>query len=465
MVAAGCRGCGSTYWERAQHMAENNKVVWSEGLFLRPQHLQQQERYLERYVEIRAAALRPYSWGFTELELESDLLAIGKIGIRRAKGVFPDGTPFSMPQDDPLPPAIDIDANWRDQTIFLTLPLRSPSQPDSGRPEAPADKLFRFRVREVEVRDASGSVDGVTPLEVGGMASRLLPQAQPLEGLSHIPLVRLIEVRPDRRVLLDESFMPTGLAVQAVPRLVTFLTELLGLLHQRGEALASRVAVTDRGGAAEIAEFLLLQVVNRYQPLVAHLAAAPILHPEDLYRVLVAMAGELCTFTAPKKRPPAFPPYRHELLRESFEPLIVNLRNSLSAVMEQTAIAIPLQQRKFGVWVAVVPDLTLIDTAAFVLAAKADIKSEDLRRLLPMQSKIGPVEKIRDLVNLQLPGIAVNPMPVAPRQIPYNAGYLYFEFDKNSPMWRMLKAAGGIAFHFGSEFAGLDLQLWAIRGQ
>ncbi|MGN6321688.1 MAG: type VI secretion system baseplate subunit TssK [Dyella sp.] len=445
-------------------MTQNNKVVWSEGLFLRPQHLQQQERYMERFVELRAGGLRPYAWGFHELELEADLLAIGKLGIKRARGIFPDGTPFSMPNDDPLPPALEVDPNWRDQTVYLTLPLRSPTQPDSGRPEAPSEKLFRFRVREAEVRDASGSVDGLTVLEVGGMSSRLLPQSQPMEGLAHIPLARIVECRADRRVVLDETFMPTAQSCQAVPRLVTFLTELLGLLHQRGEALASRVAVTDRGGAAEIADFLLLQVVNRYQPLIAHLAATPIAHPEDLYRIAVSMAGELATFTAPSKRAQAFPPYRHELLRECFEPVIVALRNSLSAVMEQTATPIPLQQRKFGVWVAVVPDLTLLDTAAFVLAAKADMKSEDLRRQLPAQSKIGPVEKIRDLVNLQLPGIAVAPMPVAPRQIPYNAGFLYFEFDKNSQMWRMLKTSGGIAFHFGEEFAGLDLQLWAIRG-
>jgi type VI secretion system protein ImpJ len=445
-------------------MTQNNKVVWSEGLFLRPQHLQQQERYLERFVELRAGNLRPHAWGFHELELEADLLAIGKLGIKRARGIFPDGTPFAMPSDDPLPPPLEVDANWRDQTVYLTLPLRSPTQPDSGRPEAPAEKLFRFRVREAEVRDASGSTDGTTPLEVGGMSSRLLPQSQPMEGLTRMPLARIVECRTDRRVMLDDAFMPTGLSTQAVPRLVTFLTELLGLLHQRGEALASRVALTDRGGAAEIADFLLLQVVNRCQPLVAHLAEAPLLHPEELYRTLVSMAGELATFTAPGKRPSALPPYRHEALRESFEPLIAALRASLSAVMEQTATPIPLQERKFGVWVAVVPDLTLLDNAAFVLAAKADVKSEELRRQLPAQSKIGPVEKIRDLVNLQLPGIPVSPMPVAPRQIPYNAGYLYFEFDRHAAMWRELKTSGGIAFHFGSGFAGLDLQLWAIRG-
>src|SRR3546814_902023 len=136
---------------------------------------------------------RSYTWGFSELELETDLLAIGKLGIKRARGVFPDGTPFDMPGDDPLPLALDVNDNWRDQTVFLTLPLRSPAQPDSGRPEAPAEKLFRYRVRETEVRDASGSVDGLTVLEVGGLNSRLLPQSQPLEGLAQIPVARIVD--------------------------------------------------------------------------------------------------------------------------------------------------------------------------------------------------------------------------------------------------------------------------------
>ena len=41
-----------------------------------PQHLQQQDRYLERYIENRCHALRSHTWGVTELELERDLLAI-----------------------------------------------------------------------------------------------------------------------------------------------------------------------------------------------------------------------------------------------------------------------------------------------------------------------------------------------------------------------------------------------------
>lgn len=445
-------------------MTHNSKIVWSEGLFLRPQHMQQHERYVERFVNLRAGDLRPHAWGFSELELELDLLSVGSVGIRRARGVFPDGTPFSMPDDDPLPPPLEVDTTCRDQTVYLTLPLRTPSQPESTWPEAPGDGLFRFRVRDAEAIDVSGSTEGTVLLETGGMNSRLLPQSQPLEGLTRIPVARIVERRPDSRVVLEDAFVPTTLACRAAPRLSTFLVELLGLLHQRGEALASRVALTDRGGAAEIADFLLLQAVNRWQPLVAHWSQSPSVHPESLYAALVQLAGELATFTAPGKRLPALPPYRHDAQRETFEPVVAALRGSLSAVLEQNALAIPMQRRKFGVWVAMVPDPGLLESAAFVLAGKADMASEELRRHLPAQAKIGPVEKIRDLVNLQLPGVSIKAMPVAPRQIPYHAGYLYFEFDRQSPMWRELKTSGGVAFHFGGDLAGLDLQLWAIRG-
>ena len=91
------------------------------------------------------------------------------------------------------------------------------------------------------------------------------------------------------------------------------------------------------------------------------------------------------------------------------------------------------------------------------------VKSEELRRRFPQQLKIGSVEKIRDLVNLQLPGIAIQAMPVAPRQIPYHAGFVYFELDRASELWRELKSSGGIAIHQSGEFPGLTLEFWAIR--
>ncbi len=304
--------------------------------------------------------LRPHAWGFEELELEPDLLAIGKLGIKRARACFPTARRFRC--------RATIHCRRR-STSIRTGAIRSfvracrCARPRGRTADGPArgaaDQLLRYRVRETEVHDASGGMEGLIVLEVAGMGTRLMPESQPAEGLMQIPLARVIECRADRRVTLDDGFMPSALQTQAAERLVTFLSELLGLLHQRGEALASRVTQTDQGGAARIADFLMLQVINRYQPLVAHLAEAPLLHPEALYRLLLELAGELATFTAPAKRAQSFPAYRHELLRESFEPVIAALRIALSAVLEQSAVPIPLQQRKYGVWVGVVPDSTL----------------------------------------------------------------------------------------------------------
>jgi type VI secretion system protein ImpJ len=265
-------------------------------------------------------------------------------------------------------------------------------------------------------------------------------------------------------VSLDERFIPSVLDARAAPVLSTFMIELQGLLNQRGEALAGRVSATGRGGAAEIADFLMLQAINRLQPLATHLVSGGLVHPEDLYRFCVAAAGELATFTTTAKRPAPVPGYAHERLRDSFDPVIAALRASLSAVLEQAAIAIPIEPKKFGLSVATVADRTLLGTAVFVLAVRADTPSEELRRRFPNQLKIGPVEKIRDLVNLQLPGISLQPIPVAPRQIPYHAGFVYFELDQANELWGQLKVSGGIALHVAGEFPGLKMEFWAIRG-
>lgn len=442
-------------------MSENNRIVWSEGLFLKPQHFQQQERYLETFIEGRAGPLRAHAWGFTELELERDLLAIGKVGLRRARGVFPDGTPFTMPDNDPLPAPLEIGPQIRSEVIYLSVPLRKSGAALAIRNGS--TEVARYRSRDHESRDVSAESSEFADLEVAALNARLMREAEPGEPFARIPIAHVVECRADNRVVLDDAFIPTVMRTAAAPVLATFLAELQGLLHQRGEALAARAVASGRGGAAEIADFLMLQSVNRYEPTVSHLAANGGCHPEELYRLVLEIAGDLATFTSATRRPPQFSGYRHEALRLSFEPVMQALRAALSVVLERSAVSIPLAQKKFGISVATVPDPGLFDEAVFVLAARADVPVEELRSHFPLHMKLGPVEKIRDLVNLQLPGIGLQAMAVAPRQIPYHAGSVYFEIDRAGDLWRALKAGGAIAVHQSGELAGLALELWAIR--
>jgi type VI secretion system protein ImpJ len=133
-------------------------------------------------------------------------------------------------------------------------------------------------------------------------------------------------------------------------------------------------------------------------------------------------------------------------------------------VLEQSAVPIPVEPRRFGVYVAVPPDRSLYTTAGFVLAVRADTPVEELRRRFPSQLRIGPVEQIQELMRLALPGLPVSPLPVAPRQIPYHAGFVYFEMDQSHELWNELKGSGGIALQVSGDVPGLAMELWAIRG-
>jgi type VI secretion system protein ImpJ len=292
----------------------------------------------------------------------------------------------------------------------------------------------------------------------------LMPESRATDAYATLAVAKVVERRVDNQVVLDRAFIPPMLAARGHPVLAAYVAEIVGLLRQRGVALASRLTQPGRGGVAEIADFLMLQTVNRFDPVFGHLAATSVLHPHALYTHCLMLAGDLCTFTRESKRPPAYPDYQHDDLQACFGPLMADLRQSLSMVLEQNAIPIELQERKYGVRVALIPDLELLRSATFVLAVNAQMPGDRLRQRFPAQVKVGPVERIRDLVNAQLPGIALRAQPVAPRQLPYHAGFTYFELERGSELWKQLQQSGGLAMFIAGEFPGLELEFWAIRG-
>lgn len=442
-------------------MAWKNKVIWSEGMLLQPQHLQQHDRYWQSQLEARVAALTAYGYGFSEIRLDEQQLALGKVALLSCKAVLPDGTPFNLPAEDDLPLPLDVPANAHNLLVVLALPLRRHGITEVSDSTA-ADNFARHRGEDYEVRDSNG-LDNNALLQVGKLRLRIAPESDVMHAHATLGIARIVERRADNRVVLDTGYCPPCLHFQAAPPLAQFASELVGLLHQRGDVLAARLVQPVAAGAAEIADFLLLQLINRAEPQFSHLARCTGAHPEALYRAMLALAGELATFTSDGKRCADYPLYRHDRLAESFAPLIADLRKSLTLVMDAHAVPIPLEERQFDIRVAAMPDRELLRSATFVLVVNAQMPPEVLRNAFASQVKIGPVEKIRDFVNLQLPGIALRPLPVAPRQLPYFAGHSYFELDRSSEYWRQLSGSAGFALHVAGEFPGLQIFFWAIR--
>jgi type VI secretion system protein ImpJ len=145
--------------------------------------------------------------------------------------------------------------------------------------------------------------------------------------------------------------------------------------------------------------------------------------------------------------------------------MMVELRRSLGVVFEHSAQQIPFKHySKVGINLAVVNDKSLFSSAVFVLAVKADMPSEKLRSQFPEQAKIGPKEVMKQLIQSQLPGIELEPLAVAPRQIPFHSGFSYFELNKRGDMWKKMSTSAGLGLHPGGNYPELELELWAIRG-
>ena len=443
-------------------MSLESKVIWSEGMFINPQHFQQQDRYFESYIQRKCRPLGDLSWGLQHIELDQHLLRLGKISLQKGQGIFPDGTPFSFPDIDEAPPVLDIPTGLHNTLVYLAVPVRRHGSVDVQKKES-TQALARYFPTEVPIRDSSRDGGEDHPVEVAKLRMRLLLESDDSSGYVCIGLLRIAESRDDKNILLDENYLPTSLELQASPKLSGFVNELVGLLHHRAEAIAGRLADSRRGGTAEIADYMLLQLINRIEPYIKHLGSVKNIHPQPLFGELIQLAGELSTFVTKNKRPPKFPDYLHDNLQQTFAPVISTLREYLTMVYEQTAIALPLIEKKYGIRVSEIADRTLVGTATYVLAVRADMQEELVRTRLPAQIKIGPVERIRELVNAAMPGIALRPLPVAPRQIPFRSGYCYFELDRHSDFWKELKQSGGFALHLGGDFPGIELEFWAIR--
>lgn len=442
-------------------MSSRNRVIWSEGLFIKPQHFQQQQRYHEYLNDARFNSISGYLYGISELELNPEYLSFGRIAIQRARGVMPDGTVFNIPQEDVLPDALEVfDSSLANQIVYLALSLRSDSITEVALDEQSAG---RYLNRRHEVRDIHTHQGDFTAIDVSPVRLRLMLEKEDRSAYSSLAIARILEKRTDGSVVLDPNFIPCHYNVSAVQMLHRFLGEMAGLMRERARNIAQRIGSPSQGGVADVADFMLLQSLNRMQPVLQHHSLSRTLHPETLYQVLVSICGELFTFTDESRMAPAFAAYDHDMPVATFPHVMSTLRQSLSIVLEPKAVSLQLHKRKYGLMVAPVQDPELLKHANFILAVRARMPLEELKKLFIQQTKIASVEKIRELISLQLPGVPLSPLPVAPRQLPYHAGYTYFQLERSSRAWDMLMNSSGFAFHVAGDFPELELQFWAIR--
>lgn len=442
-----------------------SKVIWQEGLFALPQHFQQQQRNQEYLLNQRINAQGDFVWGFTTLSVNTELLAQGKLMLDHASGCMPDGTVFSIPEQDQLPvPYQPVDlAKPGSHDIYLALPVISDITCEIEGRRSAGQGTERYRLTRSDIRDLHSDEGDVQQLVLGQLAPKIVSGADDLSAMVTLPLCRIRSQLPNGALVLDDHFIPTCQAIRVSPVLNGFAGDVQGLISNRASELAKRIGSPEQSGIADVAEFMMLQMLNRSQMHFTHRTHLHTLHPESFYLDLVRLLGELMTFTENSRLPCPVEVYNHRDLTQSFKTVIPELRRALNTVLMPRAQNLPLIFSD-GVYIATVNDPTLLQSGSFVLAVRARMPQNQIILQFTQQSKIAATDKIRNVVSVQVPGVPLTPRTAAPRQLPYHDGYVYFDLDKGAGAWQDVVKAGAMALHISGIFPELDLQLWAIRG-
>ena len=441
-------------------MSWNAKVHWTEGLFLRPHHLQQSDRYLESAIEARTRYVTPYPWGFAALEIDRDLAQQGKFGLRRGAGVMPDGGLFDFPSESPAPAPIEVPEAAAGQILWLSLPARS----DNAREVNPdkSENSARFVAGVETVIDSTSHLRIEEEIEVAypRLAYEIRKTAKP--GYVGLPIARIVEVH-DRTLVFDEKFAPPLLIASAHPTVTGWLDRVIGWIGAKLDELARYASDPTAGGGLQSADYLMLQMLNRTVPALKHFRESRYLHPERLFEEFLRLAGELATFATQERRAREYGAYNHDDLETTFAPLLRDIQDFLSARLDRRAIRLELIERAPNAFISTIKDRTLFRNATLVLEVSARRPLTEIQTNLPAFLKVGPNTKMNEIVHAHLPGVALVHLPTPPPQIRAITDHVYFYLDRTSPLWPEFSVASAIGMHFAGDWPELQMELWAVR--
>jgi type VI secretion system protein ImpJ len=322
-----------------------SRVVWWEGMSLGPHQFQTQNRYFEDSIQFATSLVHFAPYGLLGFRPDPEALRNGTLSLLHARGLFPDGLAFDMPDCDALPPTRRIADLFPPTRDGVVVSLAVPQRSDGGRNCAlNGDSAGARYVAESRTFADESSGGDERPVRVGRKNFALLLDVEPSAGLATLPLARIVRDGAGHYVL-DANFVPPCLQIAASERLMLLLRQLIEILDEKSAVIGQgpgKTRSTDFG-TREIANFWLLHAINSALAPLRHMWTSKRAHPEELFLELSRLGGALCTFGL-DSHPRTLPAYQHETLGECFDALNRHIREHLEIIVPTSYLSIRLQK-------------------------------------------------------------------------------------------------------------------------
>jgi len=462
------------------------EIHWSEGMFLRPHHLQAAQRWMETIVSTGFDTLRPFSWGFGQLNIATEPLENFTLRLDGCSARMKDGTWIQIPENtqvEPLSFQEQLEASEGALDVYLGVPQMQDVRPNSISLEQPdlSDGTPRFEPNPVMRRDEN---TGKNPqmLYVRNIRGRLFAAGEDMTGYE---VLRVGTIRRSDRPGALPELDPTGagpvLAIQADAGLSTLVRSLSDQIEAKDEVLAKearehRMMFTD-GVAANTEHLLKVHVLNEVRAQLRAMMQCPLLHPYDVFVLLARLIGHLSIFHE-ELVPGTLPMYDHDQPGGAFE----QLRRRIVILLEAMR-PVAYVERKFarkkdarnrdGLEVEL--DRSWIDDnlEMFVALHSDEMDINELERHVygKLNLKLASPTRAPRISNISVRGLRLEIKSVPPGTLPRRQGLHYFKINKTmgadrTDYWRECEHERGIRVSIQedqlSKFEAFEPSLYVI---
>ena len=443
----------------------NAKILWGEGLFLRPQHLQQQDAHAESLIRRTLLSAHPYAWGVRDLDIDLDSLKSGVLRFNRIDAVFANGDFFTAPDLDQLPPPLALDSAVSEEgTTDFFLALHHLNAHGGNCAENISDSgQARYLIVPRETSDLftdAAEADIATLSKIAHIKSANEPRDQFLT----LPIVR-IRRTSSNGFEVDPAFLPPSISLRSAPSLYVLLRRQIDALLAKVDALygfhrePSKNVIEFRSG--DIASFWLLHTASSACATLTHLFRNPETSPERLFQELLRLAGGLMTFSKGYSLND-LPAYDHTQPGPCFARIDLILRELLDTVISTRYFAIALTQPKQAFYAGHLDSEKINGETAFYLSITASHPQSEIIESIPLRIKVGAPDDVEKLVLSAMSGVRLTHAVQVPAPIPVRPGACYFALDAHGPLYERMLKAQSVMIYAPESYRDLKVEMIAV---
>jgi type VI secretion system protein ImpJ len=443
---------------------DTSKIVWTEGLFLRPQHFQFQDAYHERRLTSAMRDLHSFPWGLRHMVVAHADREVDRMELISIEAILPGGDPLRAPSVDELPPSLlfgHIAPDADTLLVGITLPAwrhEGGNCPDANRTDT------RYIPRETQVPDLFADA-AKTPVHFARLQPRLAFVTAENPDADVLPVARFRR-GPGGRFRRDENFITPSVAIRDCQALHGRLGRLLDVLYGKIATLTAEQSEPVRDSVAfragDHATFWLLHTLGAGAAALGHLRELPTVAPERLFQEMLRIAGGLLAFRRTTEHR-QLPVYDHMHSDACFSVLFDLVGDLVDTVIPTRFVVISLRQERPSYFVGSLDAEQLGDHPMLYLTVAAASADHDLVVTVPRRFKIGAANDVEKAVTSALPCVPLKHVPHPPPAVPLKPDHLYFVLDSKAATCKRMLEDRAVTVFVPGGLDALQLELLVIN--